>query len=47
MARAASWKTTRIEDSAYSLLGLFDVYMPMLYGEGQRAFQRLKEAIMK
>jgi hypothetical protein len=46
MAWAASRKTTRIEDSAYSLLGLFDVYMPMLYGEGQRAFQRLQEEIM-
>ena len=47
MAWAANRETTRVEDSAYSLLGLFDVYMPMLYGEGQRAFQRLQEEILK
>jgi hypothetical protein len=32
MAWAASRKTTRIEDQAYSLIGLFGVNMPMLYG---------------
>lgn len=38
---AAKRKTTRIEDRAYSLLGLFGVSMPLLYGEGSRAFLRL------
>ncbi|TQV93433.1 HET domain-containing protein [Cordyceps javanica] len=48
MAWAASRTTTRPEDRAYSLLGLFGVNMPMLYGEGgARAFRRLQEEIMK
>ncbi|PIL28868.1 hypothetical protein GSI_08914 [Ganoderma sinense ZZ0214-1] len=47
MAWAASRKTTRIEDEAYSLLGIFDVHMPTLYGEGRRAFIRLQEEIVK
>jgi len=50
VARRMSWasrrSTTRIEDEAYSLLGLFDVNMPLLYGEGHRAFQRLQEHIL-
>lgn len=36
----------RPEDIAYSLLGIFDINMPLLYGEGQRAFLRLQLAIM-
>lgn len=47
MAWASNRQTTRIEDRAYSLLGLFDANMPMLYGEGERAFQRLQEEIIK
>lgn len=47
MSWAASRKTSRVEDTAYSLLGIFDVSMPMLYGEGKRAFQRLQEEIIK
>jgi heterokaryon incompatibility protein (HET) len=39
--------TTRVEDEAYCLLGIFDVHMPLLYGEGRRAFQRLAEEIAK
>jgi hypothetical protein len=35
------------EDIAYSLLGLFGVNMPMLYGEGAEAFIRLQEDIVK
>lgn len=46
MSWAAKRKTTRIEDAAYSLLGLFDVHMPLLYGEGNQAFQRLQQAII-
>ncbi|KAI8630979.1 HET-domain-containing protein [Xylariaceae sp. FL1651] len=43
---AAHRNVTREEDETYSLLGLFEVNMPLLYGEGrQRAFIRLQEAI--
>ncbi|KAK0723401.1 heterokaryon incompatibility protein-domain-containing protein, partial [Lasiosphaeria miniovina] len=45
MSWAANRKTTRIEDLAYCLLGLFDVNMPMIYGEGENAFRRLQEAV--
>jgi len=45
---AARRQTTRDEDMAYCLLGIFDVNMPMLYGEGYRkAFARLQEEIAK
>jgi Heterokaryon incompatibility protein (HET) len=38
--------TTREEDKVYSLLGIFDVHMPLIYGEGkQKAFKRLREEI--
>ncbi|OTB01961.1 hypothetical protein M426DRAFT_32526, partial [Hypoxylon sp. CI-4A] len=48
MSWAARRQTTREEDRAYSLLGLFDVNMPMLYGEGgDKAFLRLQEEIIK
>lgn len=43
---AANRQTARIEDRAYSLLGLFDVNMPLLYGEGKEAFVRLQQEIM-
>ncbi|OCK96823.1 HET-domain-containing protein, partial [Cenococcum geophilum 1.58] len=39
--------TTRVEDEAYCLMGLFGVNMPLLYGENQKAFFRLQEEIMK
>ncbi|EXM13845.1 hypothetical protein V3481_012886 [Fusarium oxysporum f. sp. vasinfectum] len=44
---AASRQTTRREDRAYSLLGLFNINMPLLYGEKDRAFYRLQEEIIK
>ncbi|KAH6975066.1 heterokaryon incompatibility protein-domain-containing protein [Ilyonectria sp. MPI-CAGE-AT-0026] len=47
MSWAAERETIRIEDLVYSLLGLFDISMPMLYGEGPKAFQRLQEEIMR
>lgn len=47
MSWASHRETTRIEDIAYSLLGIFGVNMPLLYGEGQNAFLRLQEEIMK
>jgi hypothetical protein len=47
MTWAAKRQTTRIEDVAYSLFGIFDVNMPLLYGEGRGAFTRLQEEILK
>ena len=51
VAQRFSWasgrETTRVEDQAYSLLGMFDINMPTLYGEGERAFRRLQEEIMR
>jgi hypothetical protein len=41
-------ETTREEDSAYCLLGIFDVYMPLIYGEGRKhAFRRLHEELKR
>ena len=47
MSWASKRKTTRVEDMAYCLLGLFDVNMPLLYGEGVKAFLRLQQEIAK
>jgi hypothetical protein len=47
MSWAARRETTRLEDSAYCLMGIFDVNMPLLYGEGGKAFRRLQEEIIK
>ncbi|KAJ4345822.1 uncharacterized protein N0V89_011957 [Didymosphaeria variabile] len=47
MSWAAKRETTRTEDMAYCLLGLFQVHMPMLYGEGQHAFLRLQHEILQ
>jgi hypothetical protein len=47
MSWASRRKTTRVEDQAYSLLGLFDINMPLLYGEGSSAFRRLQEEIVR
>ncbi|KAH8900806.1 HET-domain-containing protein [Thozetella sp. PMI_491] len=48
MSWAADRKTTREEDIAYSLLGIFDVHMPLLYGEGGlNAFFRLQEELLR
>jgi hypothetical protein len=43
----ASRYTTREEDMAYCLLGIVQVNMPMLYGEGKRAFLRLQLEIIR
>ncbi|KAG1875831.1 hypothetical protein F4604DRAFT_713710 [Suillus subluteus] len=40
-------RTTRIEDMAYSLIGIFDISLMIAYGEGNRAFFRLMEEIIK
>jgi hypothetical protein len=47
MSWAAQRNTSRVEDTAYSLMGIFDVNMPLIYGEGKKAFRRLQEEIMK
>ncbi|OWT43367.1 HET domain protein [Pochonia chlamydosporia 170] len=51
IARRISWiakrQTTRVEDMSYSLLGILDINMPMLYGEGHMAFRRLQEEIIR
>ncbi|KAK3068563.1 hypothetical protein LTR53_013763, partial [Teratosphaeriaceae sp. CCFEE 6253] len=51
VAQKMSWmsgrETTRAEDAAYCLLGLFGVNMPLLYGEGATsAFKRLQLQII-
>ncbi|KAH7350587.1 heterokaryon incompatibility protein-domain-containing protein [Rhexocercosporidium sp. MPI-PUGE-AT-0058] len=50
VAEKMSWAsrrgTTRVEDEAYCLMGIFDVNMPLLYGEGKKAFQRLQLEIL-
>ncbi|TBU22892.1 hypothetical protein BD311DRAFT_769529 [Dichomitus squalens] len=50
VARRMSWAarrvTTRKEDEAYSLLGIFGVNIAPIYGEGDRAFIRLQEEIL-
>lgn len=48
MSWAAHRNTTKAEDMAYCLMGIFSVNMPLLYGEGgEKAFLRLQEEIMK
>lgn len=51
VARRISWayqrETTRVEDRAYSLMGLFGVHMSATYGEGDNAFIRLQEEIIR
>jgi hypothetical protein len=47
MSWAADRRTTRVEDIAYCLLGIFDVNMPLLYGEREKSFLRLQEEIIK
>ena len=47
MSWAAHRETSRKEDEAYCLLGLFEVNMPLLYGEEEKAFTRLQEEIIR
>jgi hypothetical protein len=45
---AEARQTTHGEDKAYSMLGIFDVYIPLIYGEGeQNAFRRLRKELGK
>lgn len=46
MSWAGRREAKREEDTAYSLLGIFDIHMPLIYGEGRRkAFMRLHREI--
>lgn len=45
MTWASQRKTTKIEDTAYCLLGLFNVTLPIAYGEADRAWYRLMSVI--
>ena len=46
MSWAAKRETKREEDAAYSLLGVFDIHMPLIYGEGRKkALIRLQKEI--
>ena len=52
IAERMSWaekrETKREEDKAYSLLGIFDIHMPLIYGEGMKnALRRLREEVDK
>lgn len=51
VAERMSWMSKRVtqraEDMAYSMLGMFNIFMPFSYGDGTGAFLRLQEAIMK
>jgi hypothetical protein len=51
IGRRLSWASNRItkraEDEAYCLFGILDINMPIIYGEGHRAFYRLQEEIVR
>jgi hypothetical protein len=47
MSWASQRQTTRKEDLAYYLLRIFDINMPLLYGEGDKSFIRPQEEIVK
>ncbi|KAI0202431.1 heterokaryon incompatibility protein-domain-containing protein [Astrocystis sublimbata] len=47
MSWAAHRETRRPEDTAYALLGIFGIYMSLIYGEVANAFLRLQKKIMK
>ncbi|KAL5586902.1 hypothetical protein FOVSG1_012038 [Fusarium oxysporum f. sp. vasinfectum] len=46
MSWAAHRETTREEDMAYSLFGIFNLHLPVQYGEGKGAFLRLQDALI-
>jgi hypothetical protein len=46
MSWAERRETTREEDKAYSMMGIFDIQMPVLYGEGEeKAIRRLRKEV--
>ncbi|KAH6963248.1 heterokaryon incompatibility protein-domain-containing protein [Fusarium avenaceum] len=46
MSWAADRETTKEEDMAYSLFGIFNLHLPVQYGEGKAAFLRLQDALI-
>ncbi|PVH92845.1 HET-domain-containing protein [Periconia macrospinosa] len=43
---ASNRQTTRVEDESYCLLGIFDIHMPLIYGEGkEKALKRLQKEV--
>ncbi|KAK3647674.1 hypothetical protein LTR56_007903 [Elasticomyces elasticus] len=50
VAQRMSWASDRetrdVEDEAYSLMGLFDISLKLIYGEGQKAFIKLQREII-
>lgn len=44
---ASGRQTERIEDRSYSLLGLLGINMPLIYGEGMKAFERLQREVIR
>ncbi|KAF7559962.1 hypothetical protein G7046_g4202 [Stylonectria norvegica] len=47
MSWASTRKTTRVEEAAYCLMGIFNVNMPLLHGDGPAAFVQFQEEILK
>ncbi|OJA16689.1 hypothetical protein AZE42_06978 [Rhizopogon vesiculosus] len=47
MKWASTRRTTRIEDNAYCLLGIFNLSIPVSYGEGRWDFHRLMETLIQ
>ena len=43
---ASARQTTRFEDSAYSLLGIFSMSLPIVYGEGDKALGRFLSQLL-
>ena len=43
---ASTRQTTRVEDAAYSLLGIFSMTLPATYGEGDKALGRLLSQLL-
>ncbi|CAG8651429.1 1559_t:CDS:1 [Acaulospora colombiana] len=44
---ASKRRTTRVEDQAYCLIGIFNVVLPIAYGEHDRAFYRLQAELVQ
>ncbi|MCJ1404962.1 hypothetical protein MMC11_008188 [Xylographa trunciseda] len=51
VSQRLSWakdrQTTRVEDQAYCLLGILQIYMPLIYGEDEHAMVRLQQEVEK
>ncbi|KAK3661195.1 hypothetical protein LTR56_000318 [Elasticomyces elasticus] len=46
MSWASDRETREVEDQAYSLMGLFDISLKLIYGEGEKAFIKLQREII-